>query len=312
MNPPKITKITIAQRAEAVLVWLLLQALRLLPPAGASRLGGALAGALGPLIPVSRVADTNLRLAMPELDAPQRRRIVKDCWRNLGQTAAELVRLGDLREIAPGAKGPGFCSLGWEEHVAPALARGKADGTPVLFFTGHLGNWEILPVCADAHGAPFAFMYRAAGNPLVDAMIMRLRRRAHAARMFPKGAAGGRAAYAHLLGGGALGLLVDQKLDTGLSAPFFGREAMTMDALASFAVKFRCPVIPAHVARRGAALLDIIFDAPLDVPLTGEREADMRAITAAMNRTLEDWIRADPGAWLWLHRRWPRPLYRRG
>jgi KDO2-lipid IV(A) lauroyltransferase len=29
------------------------------------------------------------------------------------------------------------------------------------------------------------------------------------------------------------------------------------------------------------------------------------AILAAINADLEKWIRARPGQWLWLHRRWP-------
>ena len=84
--------------------------------------------------------------------------------------------------------------------------------------------------------------------------------------MFAKGAAGGRAAYAHLLKGGHLGLLVDQKLDTGLSVPFFGHDAMTMDALASFALKFRCPVIPTYVDRIAPARLRVTCEAPLALP----------------------------------------------
>ena len=128
--------------------------------------------------------------------------------------------------------------------------------------------------------------------------------------MFAKGAAGGRAAYAHLLKGGNLGLLVDQKLDTGLEVPFFNHDAMTMDALASFALRFRCPVIPTYVERTGPARLTVTCEAPLTLPNTGDKTADMLAITTTMNQILERWIRHKPGAWLWLHRRWPKPLYR--
>ncbi len=304
--------VTLAHRAEAALVWLLIQLLRPLAPATASRIGAAVAGAIGPLIPTSRIADKNLRLAMPELDAAQRKTIVKECWQNLGATAAELVRIGGIVEIPAGAPGPGFTIFGWDEHAAPALAAARETNGPVILFTGHLGNWEILPAAAYAHGMNMGYMYRAAGNPLVDAMIMGLRESNFKRKvlMFAKGAAGGRAAYAHLLKGGNLGLLVDQKLDTGLSIPFFNHDAMTMDALASFALRFRCPVIPTYVERMGPARLHVTCEAPLALPDTGDKDADMRAIATAMNQTLERWIRHKPGAWLWLHRRWPKPLYR--
>jgi KDO2-lipid IV(A) lauroyltransferase len=307
------TKVTLAHRAEAAAVWLLIQALRPLSPVTASRIGAAVAGCIGPFIPTSKIADKNLRLAMPELNLAQRRQIVKECWQNLGQTAAELVRIGEITEIPLGAPGPGYTVIGWDEHVGPALAAATANKGPVILFTGHLGNWEILPAAAHAHGMNMGYMYRAAGNPLVDAMIMQLRESNFKRKvlMFAKGAAGGRAAYAHLLKGGHLGLLVDQKLDTGLSIPFFGHDAMTMDALASFALKFRCPVIPTYVERIAPARLHVTCEAPLALPDSGDKQADMLALTTTMNQILERWIRHKPGAWLWLHRRWPKPLYRR-
>jgi Kdo2-lipid IVA lauroyltransferase/acyltransferase len=41
------------------------------------------------------------------------------------------------------------------------------------------------------------------------------------------------------------------------------------------------------------------------LPDTGDRTADVYALTVAMNATLERWIRDQPESWLWLHRRWP-------
>lgn len=301
-------KVKLAHRAEAAVVWLLIQLLRPLSPVTASRIGAAAAGFIGPLIPTSKTADKNLALAMPELNAAQRRVIVKECWQNLGQTVTELVNIAKIPEIPLNAPGPGYSVTGWDEHVAPALAAARESNGPMIFFTGHIANWEILPPSAFARGVTIAYMYRAAGNPLVNDMILRLRESnfKRQIKMFAKGAAGGRGAYAHLLKGGYLGLLVDQKLDTGLSIPFFGHNAMTMDALATFALKFRCPVIPSYVERTAPARLRIICEAPLPLPNTGNKQADLIALTTTMNQTLERWIRAKPGAWLWLHRRWPK------
>ncbi|MCB5943382.1 lysophospholipid acyltransferase family protein [Acidocella sp. KAb 2-4] len=302
------SKVKLGHRLEAAIVWLLIRALRPLRPETASRIGGGVAAAIGPLIPTSRIADQNLRLAMPELDAAARQRIVRDCWRNLGQTAAELVCMDRIRETETG---PGYKFIGWEENIAPALKNGT--GGPSIFITGHIANWEITPPAAFTRGLDVGFMYRAASNPLVNEMILRLRE-ANSGRkvtMFPKGGAGARAAYAHLFKGGHLGLLVDQKLDTGIAAPFFGHEAMTMDAMAAFALKFRCPVFPVHVVRVAPARLHIICEPPMPLPDTGDKKADTLALTTQMNQTLERWIREAPGAWLWLHRRWPKALYRR-
>ena len=292
------------QRAEALLVSLLLRLLSALPVTVAARFCGAVAGFVGPFLSVSqKVADTNLRLAIPDLSSADRKRVITEVWQNLGQTVAELAKLKALREVPTGSDKPGYTLQGWDENVAPYLELGK----PAIFFTGHLANWEVMPVIAGARGVDFGFMYRAASNSLVDGIIQKLRRSGYASdvKMFPKGAAGGKAAYAHLSRGGVLGLLVDQKLDTGLPAPFFGRTAMTMDALASFALRFKCPVFPIHVRRLGPARLEVICDQQLSLPQTGDKQADSLALTMEMNRTLERWISQQPGDWLWLHKRWP-------
>lgn len=297
-------KISGAHRAEAALVQGLIRLLGSLPPIRAAQLGKAVAGRIGPLISASKTADKNLQFAMPECSAAARKQIIREVWENLGQTMAELVCLKKIKEVPEGAAGPGYSLSGWDEHVAPLIEPGK----PLLFFTGHLANWEVMPLMAETKGVEFGFMYRAASNQLVDEMLRQLRQGAYGRKvsMFPKGASGARAAYAHLRQGHALGLLVDQKLDTGVSAPFFGKPAMTMDALASFALKFRCPVLPVHVMRLGPARLRVVCEPPLAVPQSGDKQADMYDLVCAMNETVEGWVRQRPGEWLWLHRRWPR------
>ncbi|MGC9270504.1 lysophospholipid acyltransferase family protein [Acidiphilium sp.] len=275
---------------------------RALPPARASALAGAIGRAIGPLIPTSRVADANLRAAMPEYDAASRRAIIASVWDNLARNAGEFPHLASLR---PTTEGPGICFSG-AEH-ARALA---AAGGPAILLTAHCGNWEILPVALRELGLSFAFFYRAAANPAVDRMIIDLRTAAmgEAVPMFAKGAAGARGAYAHLARGGMLCMLVDQKLNDGIAIPFFGIDAMTAPALAVFARKFRCPILPVHVERTGAARLHVIIEPAIYAQTTDDKAADIAATILWMNRTIERWVRARPGQWLWLHRRWPKPV----
>ena len=86
--------------------------------------------------------------------------------------------------------------------------------------------------------------------------------------MFAKGSAGAREAFAHLRAGACSGMLVDQKLNEGLAVPFFGRPAMTTPALAQFALRFRCPVIPVHPVRLGPARFRVICEPPMALPMT--------------------------------------------
>jgi len=99
---------------------------------------------------------------------------------------------------------------------------------------------------------------------------------------------------------------VDQKMNDGIAAPFFGRPAMTAPALAMFARHFDLPVIPVRVVRVAPARFRLICEAPMHFPRTEARDADILRITTTVNATLERWVRHDPAAWLWLHRRWPK------
>lgn len=292
------------QRAEAALIAGLLGLLGRLSPTAASNLGGAVARLAGPWLPVSRVAHRNLRLAMPELDAAARRRIARGAWENLGRTAGELPHIASLRQNTPG--GPGWEMVG-AEHLQALAARGG----PAIFFSGHLANWEMLPSAVAAYGMVVSSLYRGAENPHVDRILIGLRHRAlgRDVPMFPKGAAGARAALAHLNRGGFLGMLMDQKMNDGIKARLFGREAMTAPALAALALRLRCPVIPGHVQRVGPARFRLVCEAPMDLPDSGDRKADIAQLTQQVNDWLETWIRASPDQWLWLHRRWGKGLY---
>ncbi len=284
-------------------MWLALRLVRLLPVAVASNIGGAVARGIGPLLPVTSVADANLRLALPELDAAARRRVIRGVWDNLGRTIAELPHLPALRQTAAG---PGWTMQGWEAATSPLRS-----GGPGIFFSGHIANWELPIPAAASLGVLISALYRAPANPLVDQLLLALRNQAMgvAVPMFAKGPAGARGALAHLRGGGIIGLLIDQKMNDGISVDFFGHPAMTAPAGAALALRFRCPVIPAHAERIGPARYRIIVEPPLPLPDSGDRHADIVTLTAAMNACLERWIRARPESWLWLHRRWPKELF---
>lgn len=298
--------VSFAMQVEAALAKGLLAVFKKMGPVRASDFAGCASRFIGPLLPVSRIADKNLQLAMPELNATQRKRIVRGVWENLGRTVGELPHLSTLKENTH--SGPGFEVVG-----AEYLEEQARKGGPVLFMSGHIGNWEMLPPGVARHGTPFASFYRAAANPMIDQMIRSLRDAAMQPTptpLFAKGARGAREALAYVSKGGRLGMLVDQKMNDGVEASFFGRPAMTAPALAAMALRYRCPVIPGYVERLGSARLRIIVEAPLQLPDTGDKKQDLTLLVQMVNDRLEQWIRKKPESWLWLHRRWPKELYR--
>jgi KDO2-lipid IV(A) lauroyltransferase len=274
---------------EAAFARTLFAMLRLLPTQTASALGGALARAIGPLTSANRVAARNMARALPGLSAEARAKHLTAAWDNFGRTMAEyalLHRFDRTREDRVTVSG--------QEQLA------ALGDKPVLLFCAHLANWEVIPLALSGHTKPLTIVYRAANNPKVDALIARARA-PYIADMVAKGAAGAREIVKALKAGGHVIMVVDQKLNTGLAVPFFGREAFTAPAVVSFAMRYRCPVFPVRTRR----LADCRYEVTIEPPLHFAADGDLRTGLIAVNQRLEACIAAEPGQWLWMHRRWP-------
>ena len=285
-------------RVEAGFIGLGHRLLRALSVDGASAMAGWLARTVGPLLPASALADANLRRAMPELDVVARKRIIRGAWDNLGRVVAELAHLDHLDTTGADPR----ITVEGREHV---LALAGTD-RPGIFVTGHVGNWELTALGIVQSGVPLTVVYRAPNNPVAADLLNRMRGPL-GGDLVPKGPIATRRIMAILRKGGNVGLLVDQKTNNGIPARFFGMEAMTTPVVAMCALHFGCPVVPVQVVRTGGARFRVIYHPPLVFAKTGDREADVLAMTEQVNTMLEGWIRERPDQWLWFHRRWPKP-----
>ncbi len=261
----------------------------------ASAIGGALARAIGPGLGVSKRARLNIGRALPELSQAEVAEMIAGMWDNLGRVAAEYPHLRRIRIFEPGGR--------VETHGLEHMDRAVAGGRRMIIFSGHIANWEIGMLAAVQYGAEVAQIYRAANNPLVDRMIRRFR--GTGGELIPKGAVAARRAIAVLRRGAHLTMLADQKMNDGIPVAFFGRPAMTASALAALALRFDCDVLPARVERLAGAHFRLTVFPPLPLSRSGDHHADVAALMAQVNQTLEDWIRDRPEEWFWLHRRWP-------
>jgi Kdo2-lipid IVA lauroyltransferase/acyltransferase len=266
-----------------------------LPISWASAIGGWLGRTIGPGLGLTRRARKNLAIAFPELSTDEMERLVLKMWDNLGRTVMEYPLLGRIR------------TQGANPHVEIIRAKNidlmRDDDKPGIFFSGHIANWEIPAICISAHGLTSHLVYRAPNNPYVEKLFQR--RHLKDGTLIPKGAKGARIALKALAQGGHLGMLVDQKMNDGIAVPLFGHDAMTAPALAQFALKFNCPVIPIRVERLQGVKFRVTCFPPLEIKPSGDRQADILTITTEVNRILESWIREQPAQWLWLHNRWP-------
>ncbi len=86
--------------------------------------------------------------------------------------------------------------------------------------------------------------------------------------------------------------------------PFFGRLAKTAAGPIFIGRKTGSPVVPLALFRtRDDRYLLKILPA-FDIPVTEDKEADVKAALLKCNLALEELINHDPTQWAWIHNRW--------
>lgn len=273
-----------------------------LPLDRASDVGAALFKALGPLLPVHQVARRNIELVFPELGEPERRALLSGMWDNLGRTFAEFPHLHRMPAYGEGSR--------ITVEGVHLLDRLIADKQAAVFVTGHFANWEVMATAIVQRGVPCQITYRPANNAFVDARIVAQREAYGAKTQAAKGRAGGMGLLRALAQGETVALLNDQKYAEGVAAPFFGRIVMTADGPARLARRFGCPLIPISVRRLKGARFVVRFHEPLAQSAHPDEEVAIAETVAAINRFVEGVILAAPEQWFWVHRRWPKEVYR--
>jgi len=239
-----------------------------------------------------RIAEKNVRMALPELGAPEQQRIVDGSFHSIARILVALSRFPRIgpQNISQWIRYDGF------EHFEAAMKEGHG----VLFATAHLGNWELSAFAhAILSGKPMHVVVRALDNPKIDALVTG-RRTMSGNRVIEKRdyARGILRALAH---NDAVGVLVDQNsgLREGIFIEFFGIQACVATGFAKLAAHSQAPIIPGFALWSEAEGRYILKFYP-PIHATGDAEADTRRLHAH----LESVIRQYPDQWLWMHRRW--------
>jgi KDO2-lipid IV(A) lauroyltransferase len=59
--------------------------------------------------------------------------------------------------------------------------------------------------------------------------------------------------------------------------------------------------------RMGGARFHVTVNPGPDFTPSGDEASDIQRLTEIITARIEELVRADPGQWLWIHRRWPTP-----
>jgi len=228
---------------------------------------------------------------------PIRRREAVDALRAaLPEAAPRAVLVRMLHDLALG-----YVELLQFERLVVTVD--GADRVPpgALVLAGHGGSWDVA-LLAWADAFPLAIFLRTPTDAWTRRFLDAHRRR-HDLVALETGATMDHA-YAALDAGRSVLFIQDQRHAKGIASPFFGRPARTSAGIAAAHLKTGRPIYAAWQRRVGVGRHHLSI-APLPLPpLTGDRTADVQALTDATNAWYEAQIRAYPHGWLWLHRRW--------
>ncbi|HEX4026799.1 MAG TPA: lysophospholipid acyltransferase family protein [Rhizomicrobium sp.] len=282
--------------AEAAVFFAFMALFRVIGLSAASRLGGFIGRNIFCWLPPDKVARANLARAFPEKPLAERDAIRRTMWDNLGRVVGEYPHLD------------AFSPKGEDPRVTYSLPAGMTvedlKHRPVMFLSGHLGNWEVMPILAAQVGLDGAAVVRPPNNPFVADWVARQRAINGPSTMIAKHNAA-RGMLAQLRAGKMLCMLMDQKLREGIAVPFFGHDAMTTPAPAALALKTGARIVLAANRRLPGPRFHVtVYEPPAFAP-SGDDAQDTKALTAAFTAGIEEIVRADPGQWLWIHNRWP-------
>jgi len=239
----------------------------------------------------------NLRMVFPQLTEPERIRILRGSFQNLGRLLVEFTHFPELTKgnIADHVVHDGL------ENYLEGLRRGRG----VIFMTAHFGAWELSSFAHALYGYPLKFIVRPIDNPRVEELISNYRTLSGNVPIGRRSAA--RDILKALRQNEAVGILFDQNTtrSEGVFAEFFGIPAATTPAIALFAQRAGAAVIPGFLIwdeKLGKHRLRL--DPPVELINTGDLDQDVLENTKRFNRVLEEYVRKYPEQWLWIHRRW--------
>lgn len=236
----------------------------------------------------SRIIAHNLALAMPEMRESERMQLLKEAAENIG---VGIIETG--------------MAWFWSEPALRRISRFSADPqalalvqskTPVVLCGSHNTLLE-LGVRLLSFYVPAAGMYRPLRDPFFDAMIYRKRRAIardlvsfrdmrHTLRLLQEGE--------------NLWYALDQDMGERVSvfAPFFGLPAASVDILPQLHQRTGAQLVPVFMWREANGHYSVRLAAPIAVA-----GRDSVAIMSEFNALLEAEIRAHPGQYFWVHRR---------
>jgi len=262
-----------------------------------SKLGEIIGKYFGPIFRKEAIAKKNIIIAFPNIDETSINQIIDGMWKNIGRIFAEYIHINK------------FSLLDKEKNKIVFINKNnlqilKNNNKPIVFFSGHFSNFELMAKCLRELEFNIGAIYRPLNNIFLNPIMEFIRKKYICSIQIEKGSAGTKKLIKHISTNNPLALMIDQRLSSSIRVPFFNQPATTTTTPAQLAIKYDALLVPVFLKRLKKTNYEFFIEEPLEVKKTNNYENDIFNITAIMNKKIEEFIKVDPASWLWSHDRW--------
>ena len=263
----------------------------------ASSLGSVLGKYIGPFFRSKNIIKKNIKIGLGNIDNNQVKKIMDGMWSNIGRTIAEYVFLKEFRQDKKNINYIKINGLNYLEQI-------KKNGEPVIFFSGHFGNIELIKMQLTKLDIKFAALHRPVNNIFLEPLKEYLRLKYVCSNYISKGRMNVREIIKKIKDGYSIAIMVDQRISEGPRVPFFNQPAHTTTMPAQLALKYKCKLVPIYIERKEGVFFEMTVHEPYEIQNTGNNEKDTYDTTLKINQIIEKMIVKNPTQWLWSHNRW--------
>jgi len=239
----------------------------------------------------------NLRVVRPDYDELELRTLALRTYRNYARDEIDFIRA--LRMNRDQLSAWVVEHSGFDEVLA--------EGRGMLLLAGHLGNCELGGIMLRLF---FDYPLTVIGLPETDPAVNEMRKRQRASMgidsLEVRQAADTALRLRRLLAANRIvAILPDRALGRDrVDVEFFGRQVAFLRTPAVMAYMTGAPLVPAFVLRQADGRYVAHASAPIRVPRTGNRDANVRMAMQSFATALEQQVRKYPHLWYQFYPYW--------
>ena len=262
-----------------------------------SDLGEIIGKYFGPLFRKRTIAKKNILIAFPNFNEKSINEMIERMWKNIGRIFGEYIHVNKFSIIDNNKKKIVFTNRNNMEIL-------KKNNKPIVFFSGHFANFELMAKCLQELGFDIGAIYRPLNNIFLNPIMEFIRKKYICPIQIEKGSNGTKKLIKHISNNNPLALMVDQRLSSSIRVPFFDQPATTTITPAQLTIKYDALLVPVFLKRLEKTNFEFFIEEPLIINRTNDYDKDIFNITQIMNIKIEEFIKRDPAHWLWSHDRW--------